>query len=155
MNGEHIPVISRESASIIDGKQNESRDRLFRMGLTTRDGLPDSVGILALCGVFGATLYDDLKTSLNGIELDGLCEGFLFLRDSENASGMLDYLVELYSILGQKLPVQIGWAATNADVLHEFLFLLAQDFEEYLTEDRSLEIFRTARKNDSISVPAD
>jgi len=105
------------------------------MGLTTRDGSPDPVGIISLCCIIGTTLYDDLKINQDEIKLDNLCKDFLILRDSGDVSAMLSYLNELYSLLGQKLPAQIEWAATNADLLREVLSSLAQDFEEYLAED--------------------
>jgi len=119
------------------------------MGLITSDGSPDPVGVMALCSIIGATLYDDLKNNLNAVKLYDLCDEFLVLRNCGDVSEMLGYLNMLYGLIGQKLPTQIGWAAINDALLHDVLFSLAQDFEEYLAEDGLLDTVRAKWSKDN------
>ena len=51
---------------------------LFRLGLVSRDGMPDPVGIMSMSGAFSAVLYDDLRKCFSKHKTKALCGQLLY-----------------------------------------------------------------------------
>lgn len=97
---------------------DEAMCRLQRLQMIDMDGHVNDEGIKALCVTLHSTLYDNLlEADEDVVEIHHNLQTLFY---DDQIAGMYFYLCLLYGMIGEVIPEQLQWIATNELALLQY-----------------------------------